>query len=135
MSLPAPHLPPFALADRVARCDDREIVTAHTFAAAEPFFAGHFPGNPVVPGVLLVEAMAQALAQLAWLRFGERRLHLTGVSGARFRKPVIPGDQLDVVVEILQRDGDLLRAKGTASVDDAKVAEALLTAQLGAPAS
>lgn len=98
-----PHRYPFLLIDRVLSCTPRESVTVvKNVTANEPFFQGHFPGNPVMPGVLIVEAMAQAGCVLSHISNGDSEprplYYLVGVDNARFRRPVHPGDQL--VIEI-----------------------------------
>jgi 3-hydroxyacyl-[acyl-carrier-protein] dehydratase len=100
-----PHRFPFLLIDRVLHCVPGESVTAQkNVTANEPFFQGHFPGNPVMPGVLVIEAMAQACCILCYLSTGAKNprplYFLAGVDEARFRRPVGPGDVLDVRVDV-----------------------------------
>jgi 3-hydroxyacyl-[acyl-carrier-protein] dehydratase len=93
----------------------------------EPFFAGHFPGHPVMPGVLILESLAQACAILAYksadLDPTREVSYLMAIDGAKFRKPVVPGDRLDLEVSVLKHKGAVWKQKGTASVNGVKVAE------------
>jgi len=126
-----PHRYPMLLVDRILEIheDGKRIVGLKNVSANEQFFQGHFPGAPVMPGVLIVEAMAQCAAVL-FLREIEdrdRKLFLFGgVDKARFRKPVVPGDQLILEGEVLQRRASTVKVKGTARVNDNVVAEAEL---------
>src|SRR5512140_3861768 len=101
-----PHRPPFLLVDRVTSWTPNGRLTAHkSVSMNEPHFAGHFPGHPVMPGVLILEAMAQACALLAILSLTPEEVrrkvtYLMGIDGARFRKTVVPGDRLELVVEV-----------------------------------
>ncbi|HEY6140161.1 MAG TPA: 3-hydroxyacyl-ACP dehydratase FabZ [Thermoanaerobaculia bacterium] len=123
-----PHRYPMLLVDRVVEIDDgKRIVGIKNVTANEQFFQGHFPGAPVMPGVLIVEAMAQCSAVLILRDIPDRdeKLFLFGgVDKARFRKPVIPGDQLRMECEVLQRRSNTVKVKGTATVDGNVVAEA-----------
>jgi 3-hydroxyacyl-[acyl-carrier-protein] dehydratase len=101
----------------------------------EPFFQGHFPGAPVMPGVLVIEALAQAAAVLSVKSMPEeearRKLtYLMAIDGARFRRPVVPGDRLELSVEILKQKGPVWKERGVASVDGQMVAECELMAML-----
>jgi beta-hydroxyacyl-ACP dehydratase FabZ len=123
-----PHRYPMLLVDRVVEIDDdKRIVGIKNVTANEQFFQGHFPGAPVMPGVLIVEAMAQCSAVLILRGIPDRdeKLFLFGgVDKARFRKPVVPGDQLRMECEVLQRRSNTVKVKGTATVDGNVVAEA-----------
>src|SRR4051794_12554163 len=124
-----PHRYPMLLVDRVLEIDDdgKRIVGLKNVSANEQFFQGHFPGNPVMPGVLIVEAMAQCCAVLFLKDIEDRDKKLFlfgGVDKARFRKPVIPGDQLIMECTVLQKRASTLRMRGEAKVDGAIVAEA-----------
>ena len=124
-----PHRYPFLLVDRVTELTPGQKLTGYkNVTINEPFFGGHFPGHPVMPGVLIVEALAQASALLAYKSAGmdpeQKVTYLMGVDGARFRKPVIPGDRLELTVEVLKQKGPVWKTKGVASVDGQKVAEA-----------
>jgi beta-hydroxyacyl-ACP dehydratase FabZ len=123
-----PHRYPMLLVDRVVEIDEgKRIVGIKNVTANEQFFQGHFPGAPVMPGVLIVEAMAQCSAVLILRDIPDRdeKLFLFGgVDKARFRRPVVPGDQLRMECEVLQRRSNTIKVKGTATVDGTVVAEA-----------
>jgi 3-hydroxyacyl-[acyl-carrier-protein] dehydratase len=125
-----PHRYPMLLVDRVVEIDgDKRVVGLKNVTANEEFFQGHFPGAPVMPGVLIVEAMAQVAAVLILRDIPNRAEKLFlfgGVDKARFRKPVVPGDQLRLECEIIQRRSNSVRVKGTATVDGNVVCEAEL---------
>jgi len=121
-----PHRPPFLLVDVIedlvpgVRARGRKNVTIN-----EPFFQGHFPGEPVMPGVLIIEALAQvgAVAVLAQEEHRGRLAFFAGVDGVRFRRPVRPGDTLILDVEIIRARGTVGKGRGVATVDGAVVAE------------
>jgi 3-hydroxyacyl-[acyl-carrier-protein] dehydratase len=125
-----PHRPPFLLVDRVVAFEkDVSLTAVKGVTMNEPFFAGHFPGHPVMPGVLILEALAQAGALLACLSLTpEERTgkvtYLMGIDGARFRRPVVPGDRLELRVKVTRHKGDVWKQDGTAVVDGQVVAEA-----------
>lgn len=123
-----PHRYPMLLVDRVLELDPgQRIVCIKNVTANEQFFLGHFPGAPVMPGVLIVEAMAQCGAVLVLRDIPDRleKLFLFGgVDKARFRRPVIPGDQLRMVVEIVQRRSSSVKIHGVATVEGELAAEA-----------
>jgi len=129
-----PHRFPFLLIDRVIDLErTKRIVALKNVTINEPFFAGHFPGAPVMPGVLVVEAMAQAGGVLLLAEVEDRDSKLilfTGIDGARFRRPVVPGDQLRVVVEVKAWRGNAGRMLGTAYVGEKLAAEAYVTCML-----
>jgi beta-hydroxyacyl-ACP dehydratase FabZ len=123
-----PHRYPMLLVDRILEIEPgKKIVGLKNVSANEQFFQGHFPGAPVMPGVLIVEAMAQCCAVLALrdIPDRDRKLFLFGgIDKARFRRPVIPGDQLRLECEVIQARSSTLRMRGVATVDGAVVAEA-----------
>lgn len=123
-----PHRYPFLLVDRVVEIvPGQKLVAFKNVTMNEPFFNGHFPGHPVMPGVLILEALAQATAILAYKTENmdptQKVSYLMGVDGARFRKPVVPGDRLQLNVEVIRHKGAIWKTKGTATVDGVKVAE------------
>ncbi len=127
-----PHRYPFQFIDRVLEFEDgRRIVALKNVSINEPFFRGHFPDQPVMPGVLICEALAQAGALLAHRsEDGVQPGHvvvLTGLDRARFRRPVLPGDQLLLEVIVVKRHRPLWKMHGIARVDDQAVAEADLS--------
>jgi 3-hydroxyacyl-[acyl-carrier-protein] dehydratase len=123
-----PHRFPFLLIDRVLDLQrQKRIVAVKNVTINEPFFAGHFPNLPIMPGVLIVEAMAQAGGVLLLTEFEDRDEKLilfTGIERARFRRPVVPGDQLRIEVEVKVWRGTGGRMEGKAYVGDKLVAEA-----------
>jgi 3-hydroxyacyl-[acyl-carrier-protein] dehydratase len=131
-----PHRPPFLLVDRVTSWVPGERLTAlKSVTMNEPFFVGHFPGHPVMPGVLILEALAQAAALLAILSLSPEEVrrkvtYLMGIDGARFRRPVIPGDRLELVVEVIRRKDPVWKQSAKALVDGQVVAEAEFMAML-----
>lgn len=129
-----PHRYPFLLIDRVLELDpDRRIVALKNVTINEPFFCGHFPGAPVMPGVLIVEAMAQAGAVLLLQGMPDRAsklVYFTGIDKARFRRPVVPGDQLRLTVEVLKRRPRNCKMLGTAEVTGERTAEAEILSAL-----
>jgi 3-hydroxyacyl-[acyl-carrier-protein] dehydratase len=132
-----PHRPPFLLVDRVVTVEPGvRLVGWKSVTMNEPFFVGHFPGKPVMPGVLILEALAQACALLAIKSMrpdedvNEKITFLMSIDGAKFRRPVVPGDRLELHVEVVKRKGAIWRQKGTAIVDGQTVAEAEFLAML-----
>jgi 3-hydroxyacyl-[acyl-carrier-protein] dehydratase len=124
-----PHRYPMLLIDRILEIEEKKIRGIKNVSANEQFFQGHFPGAPVMPGVLIVEAMAQCAAVLFLRDIEDRDKKLFlfgGVDKARFRKPVIPGDQLILECEVLARRANTVKVKGVAKVGDVIVAEAEL---------
>ena len=126
-----PHRYPFLLIDRVLEIERKKrIVVIKNVTANEPVFAGHFPGSPIMPGVLTVEAMAQAGAVLLLTELNDREQKLvffTGIEKARFRRPVVPGDQLRIEVDVLSWRSIAGRMGGKVFVDGKLVAEAIIS--------
>ena len=129
-----PHREPFLLVDEVLELEEnKRIVAVKHVLASEPYFAGHFPGAPVMPGVLIVEAMAQAGALLLLREVPDRESKLVffaGIDRARFRQPVFPGDDLRLELTVLSRRVNIAKMDGKAYVGDKLVAEAQLLAML-----
>ena len=129
-----PHRYPFLLVDRAEAFRPNEsIVGIKNVTINEPFFQGHFPGYPVMPGVLVIEAMAQAGATLLLTEFPDRDEHLaffTGIERAKFRRPVVPGDQLRMEIKVLNWRSKACRMEGTATVDGKLACEAVVMCQL-----
>lgn len=131
-----PHRYPFILIDRVLSLVPGETVVAlKNVTINEPFFQGHFPGAPIMPGVLILEAMGQAAGVLAYVSQSRKEVkelvYFTGLDDVRFRKPVVPGDQLILEVKMLKQRAKVFKMSGIAKVDDKRVAEAELMATLG----
>ncbi len=129
-----PHRYPMLLIDRVEELiEGQRIVAKKNVTINEPFFQGHFPHEPVMPGVLIVEAMAQAgaVALLSLPQFKGKTAYFGGIDKAKFRKKVTPGDTLILEVEILKIKANAGLGKGIARVDGKKVAEAELTFMIG----
>ncbi len=127
------HRYPILLVDRVLEISDRELVAQKLVSANEPFLQGHFPGQPIMPGVLILEAMAQAAGIWLMQTNPETRTLmpvLTGVDKARFRRPVRPGDVLQLHVRIDRTRQRLIRFEGTATVDGETAADAMMLANL-----
>jgi 3-hydroxyacyl-[acyl-carrier-protein] dehydratase len=131
-----PHRYPFLMIDRILTLDaDKSIETLKNVTINEPFFPGHYPHHPVMPGVLILEAMAQASALLSFSSMkakptenpNEKLLYyFVGIDGARFRRPVIPGDQLIITSTLLRNVRGIVKFKATAKVDGQLAAEAEL---------
>lgn len=122
-----PHRYPFLLVDRVVELEEDRIVGVKCVTANEPFFEGHFPDFPVMPGVLIVEAMAQTAGILVLRCFEDRaskRVLLASVKEARFRKPVVPGDVLRLEMTVVKRKASVAIMNGVATVDGVVVAQA-----------
>ncbi len=123
------HRYPFLLVDRIVHLELRRTVTGFkNVTINEPFFVGHFPGRPVMPGVLIIETMAQVAACLAYAEpaLRGRLAYLVGVDAARFRRAVVPGDRLTVRIDALRWRPRLMKVHAQAHVDDDLAAEAVL---------
>ena len=133
-----PHRYPFLLVDRIIEIDPgKRIVGIKNVSVNEPFFQGHFPGYPVMPGVLIIEAMAQVGGVLAFKSVEEKMdisgklVYFAGIDKAKFRKPVFPGDQIRFELEVIHVKEPYWKLKGLALVDGKKVCEAELMALVG----
>jgi len=128
-----PHRYPFLLIDRVLEMDDSKIRAVKNVTINEPHFLGHFPEVPVMPGVLIVEAMAQAGGFLLFSQIDDREdklIYFTGIDKCRFRKPVVPGDQVIFEVELAAKRKGFAKIHGRALVDDEVVCEAEMMSAL-----
>jgi beta-hydroxyacyl-ACP dehydratase FabZ len=128
-----PHRYPMLLVDRIEELEEERVVGIKNVTANEPFFVGHFPDFPVMPGVLIIEAMAQVAGVLVLSRIPDRRnklVLLISVDQAKFRKPVRPGDQLRIEMKVSKRKASVAKMYGTATVDGAVVAEAEVMCKL-----
>jgi len=136
-----PHRYPMLLVDRVLDWEaGKKIVALKNVSANEEFFVGHYAHWPVMPGVLIIEAMAQTAALLSFLTMGESPdensvVYFAGIDDARFKRPVVPGDQLKMEVEILRRSRGIWKFKASASVDGQVACEAELMCTMRSTAS
>lgn len=131
-----PHRYPFLLVDRILSIElGKRIVGMKNVSINEPFFQGHFPGRPIMPGVLIIEALAQVGGILALLstpeNLGNPSVFLLGIDNVRFRKPVVPGDQLIMELETLRSGKKFWKLQGKALVNQTLVTEAELMASVG----
>ncbi|MCH7499362.1 MAG: 3-hydroxyacyl-ACP dehydratase FabZ [Nitrospinae bacterium] len=130
-----PHRYPFLLVDKIIECDDESrIVGIKSVTMNEPFFQGHFPEYPIMPGVLIVEAMAQVACILGMRilkREGRSSVFFTGIDKVKFRKPVVPGDVLRLELTKVKQRGELFRFEGKALVEDQVVTQGTIQAILG----
>lgn len=131
-----PHRYPFLLIDRIVEVEEKKrIVGIKNVTFNEPFFQGHFPGRPIMPGVLILEAMAQTGGVLAFLSIPEgerdREVFFAGIDKVRFRRPVVPGDQMRIEMEVVKQRKLVWGFSGRAFVDGNLVCEAELLAMLG----
>ncbi len=132
-----PHRYPFILVDRIVALEaGKKAVGLKNVTINEPFFQGHFPGTPIMPGVLILEAMAQTGGVLAIQSMGLKGrnalMYFMGLDQVKFRKPVVPGDQLIMELEVLKQRAKVMKLSGTAKVDGQIVAEAQLMATIEA---
>lgn len=128
-----PHRYPFVMVDRILSLElGKEIVGLKNVTINEPFFQGHFPGRPVMPGVLILEGMAQVGGIMAYYSnpsaVGSKLLFFAGIDKARFRKPVVPGDQLLFTLKLVKEKRSIMMMTASATVDGQLVAEAELMA-------
>lgn len=128
-----PHRYPFLLVDKILDYDNQRIVGLKNVTVNEPHFMGHFPDFPVMPGVLITEAMAQVAGILVLMSIPDRDsklVLLASIDEAKFRKPVLPGDQLVIEMSVVKRKSFVAKMRGTASVDGQVVAEATVMCSL-----
>jgi 3-hydroxyacyl-[acyl-carrier-protein] dehydratase len=130
-----PHRYPFLMIDRVRALEfDKRAIGIKNVSVNEPHFDGHFPNRPVMPGVLIIEAMAQTAAVLVVATLGKdaegKLVYFMTIDSARFRKPVVPGDQLEVIVKKLRNRGPVWKFSGKAYVEGSLVAEAIFSAMI-----
>lgn len=138
MDIPAirdilPHRYPMLLVDRIVELEEDRIAGIKNVTANEPFFIGHFPDYPVMPGVMIVEAMAQVAGVLVLSRIPDRKsklVLLASIEEAKFRKPVLPGDQLRIEMKVIKVKSTVAKMQGTATVDGAVVAEAIVLCKI-----
>lgn len=128
-----PHRYPFLLVDSILELEEERILGLKNVTANEPFFAGHFPDFPVMPGVLIIEAMAQVAGVLVLKQIPDRKsklVLLATVENAKFRRPVRPGDQLRMEMKVIRRKATMAKMSGVATVDGVVVAEAEVMCKL-----
>ncbi len=130
-----PHREPFLLVDRILEMErGQKVVAEKDVLADEVWFEGHFPGNPILPGVLIIEAMAQAAGVLAFWSDDVKGLgvaYFTSINKVRFRKPVFPGETIRLELDLIRRRGNIWRFQGHAYVDGQLVAEGEVQALMG----
>ncbi len=124
-----PHRYPFLLVDRILEGEKgKSMIGLKNVSMNEPFFQGHFPSDPIMPGVLILEGMAQVGGILAYYSLpemiGEKLVYFAGIDKVRFRRPVVPGDQLIFEMVVIKHKGKIWKMAGTAKVDDTVVTEA-----------
>lgn len=129
-----PHRYPFLLVDKILEMEKgKRVVGIKNVCINEPFFQGHFPQFPVMPGVLIIEGMAQTACVFASIELGqnsESTAYFMGIDRAKFRKPVVPGDQLQFELEVIKKRGSIYRFRGNAFVEKKLVAQAEITAMM-----
>jgi 3-hydroxyacyl-[acyl-carrier-protein] dehydratase len=127
-----PHRYPFLLVDRIIDIQPNVSISGiKNVTINEPFFQGHFPGQPIMPGVLMVEAMAQVAGVLAFSSGIEAKsVFFMSIEKAKFRRPVVPGDQLKIEIKVLHQRGNVWKFSGEAKVDDKTASEAEFTAMV-----
>lgn len=130
-----PHRYPMLLVDKIiAMEEDKSVVGIKNVTFNEPYFMGHFPGKPIMPGVMIIEAMAQT-ASIMVMNSGNRSIedklvYFMSIDNAKFRKPVVPGDVLELHIEVIQNRGQVWKMSGVGKVDGVKVAEADFSAMV-----
>ncbi len=126
-----PHRYPFLLVDRITELEpDKRVVGLKNVTINEQYFQGHFPGMPVMPGVLIIESMAQVAGVMIYREIAEPKkklIYFTGIERARFRRPVVPGDQLRIEMDLLNRRNNFGKLQGRATVEGKLAAEAIVT--------
>jgi len=128
-----PHRYPFLMVDRIVEIEpEKRAVGIKNVTINEEFFQGHFPGNPIMPGVLIIEALAQVAGILAFQSgaSGGKSVYFLSIEKAKFRRPVVPGDQLRLEVSVLQFRGNVWKFAGNALIEDKIAAEAEFTAMV-----
>ena len=129
-----PHRYPFLMVDKIKDIDGVEsAIGIKNVTFNEPHFLGHFPGNPIMPGVLIIEGMAQTAGTICVINGGmpeAQVVYFMTIDKCKFRKPVVPGDQLEYHVKLIKRRGNIWKFQGTGIVDGAKVAEAEISAMI-----
>jgi 3-hydroxyacyl-[acyl-carrier-protein] dehydratase len=129
-----PHRYPFLMVDGIVEMERlKRIVGVKNVTITESYFQGHFPGKPIMPGVLIIEAMAQTGGLLLLLEIPDREkklLYFVAVDGARFRRPVVPGDQLRLEIDVISWRGDFCKLEGKATVSGQLAAEATLMCKM-----
>jgi 3-hydroxyacyl-[acyl-carrier-protein] dehydratase len=128
-----PHRYPMLLVDRIEELEEDRVVGIKNVTINEPFFTGHFPDFPVMPGVMIIEAMAQVAGILVLNSIPDRKTKLVllaAVNEAKFRKPVVPGDQLRIEMKVLKRKATIAKMNGVATVNGVVVAEAEMMCKL-----
>ena len=128
-----PHRFPMLLVDRIEELEEERVVGIKNVTINEPFFMGHFPEIPVMPGVLIIEAMAQVAGILVLSSIPDRKTKLVllaAVNEAKFRRPVVPGDQLRIEMKVLRRKATIAKMNGVATVNGVVVAEAEMMCKL-----
>jgi len=131
-----PHRYPFLLVDRILEIEmGKRIIGFKNVTINEPFFQGHFPGHPIMPGVLLLEAMAQtggvlALKSIPAEEVKKKVIYFMSIDKAKFRKPVLPGDQVRFEIDVIRQRGNIMSLQAVAKVDGATVAEAEMMAMI-----
>jgi 3-hydroxyacyl-[acyl-carrier-protein] dehydratase len=127
-----PHRYPFLLVDRIVDLKPGErALGVKNVTINEPFFQGHFPGQPIMPGVLVIEAMAQVAGVMAFSTGMEgKSVYFMSIENAKFRRPIVPGDQVMMEITVLKRRGNVWKFAGVATVDEKPVSEAEFTAMV-----